>query len=167
MLSGSSSSYRTPPQEAPSAEDVAFMQYAVDEAVKGAREGGVPIGACLVSKDGKVLGVGRNLRVQEGSAIKHGETSCLENIGRLPAAIYKGSTMYTTLSPCSMCTGAMILYGIPKVVIGENETFLGAEGILKDFGVKIINLNLEVCKKLMAQFIADKPEIWNEDVGED
>ncbi|KAF8591677.1 cytidine deaminase-like protein [Ramaria rubella] len=130
-------------------------------------EGGVPIGAALVSADGVVLGVGRNRRVQQGSAIRHGEMDCLESIGRLPAKVYEGSTMFTTLSPCSMCTGAILLFGIQRVVMGENSTFVGGEHILRERGVEVVNLDLTECKALMTQFIELKPDVWREDIGED
>jgi cytosine deaminase len=144
--------------------DQEFLEYAIAAARTGGAEGGVPIGGALVV-DGKVLGTGYNKRVQLGSAIRHGETDCLENIGRLPASVYQKSTMYTTLSPCNMCTGAILLYGIPRVVLGENETFMGAEDLLRANGVEVINLNSQECKDLMAKFIAEKPEVWNEDIG--
>jgi cytosine deaminase len=144
--------------------DQDFLEFAIQAARQGASEGGVPIGGALVV-DGKVLGVGYNKRVQLGSAIRHGETDCLENIGRLPASIYQKATMYTTLSPCHMCSGAILLYGIPRVVLGENETFMGAEELLRSHGVEVINLNSAECKAMMATFIAEKPAVWNEDIG--
>jgi len=144
--------------------DQFFLEYAIAAAREGASQGGVPIGGALVV-EGKVLGVGFNKRVQFGSAIRHGETDCLENIGRLQAKVYQKATMYTTLSPCHMCTGAILLYGIPRVVLGENETFMGAEDLLRSHGVEVINLDSSECKEMMAKFIADKPEIWNEDIG--
>ncbi len=149
-----------------SADDLRFMEAALDEARKGLAEGGVPIGAALVV-DGKVVGVGHNRRVQQGSAIRHGEMDCLENIGRLPASVYARATMYTTLSPCPMCSGAILLYKIPRVVLAENVTFLGAEAHLRANGVEVVNLNLVEAKDLMARFIAGKPEVWNEDIGVD
>ena len=145
-------------------DDQGFLEFAIAAARQGASEGGVPIGGALVV-DGKVLGTGYNKRVQLGSAIRHGETDCLENIGRLPASVYQKATMYTTLSPCHMCSGAILLYGIPRVVLGENETFMGAEELLRSHGVEVINLNSQECKDLMATFIAQKPEVWNEDIG--
>ena len=126
----------------------------------------MPIGAALVA-DGQVLGAGHNRRVQLGSAIRHGETDALEVAGRLPAAVYRRSTMYTTLSPCDMCTGAILLYGIPRVVIGENRTFMGGEDHLRSRGVEVIDLDSEVCVQLMRDFIAQRPDVWNEDIGED
>lgn len=145
-------------------EHILFLDHAIEAAEQGASEGGVPIGAALVL-DGKVIGTGYNKRVQLNSAIRHGETDCLENVGRLPGSVYKRATMYTTLSPCQMCTGAILLYGIPRVVIGENETFVGAEDLLRSKGVEVINLNSKRCKELMCKFIKDKPDIWNEDIG--
>ena len=144
--------------------DLEFLALAIAAARKGRSEGGIPIGAALVV-GGKVLGTGFNKRVQQSSAIRHGETDCLENIGRLPAKVYRQSTMYTTLSPCNMCTGAILLYGIPRVVLGENETFMGAEDLLRANGVEVINLNSEECKEMMRQFISEEPELWNEDIG--
>ncbi len=126
----------------------------------------MPIGAALVV-DGEVLGAGRNRRVQEGSAIRHGETDALERAGRLPASVYARATMYTTLSPCHMCTGAILLYGIPRVVIGENRTFMGAEDLLRAHGVEVVNLDNPECVRLMEEFIAEHPEIWFEDIGEE
>jgi len=148
------------------ADDRAFLEVAIEQARAGRDEGGVPIGAALVA-DGQVLGAGRNRRVQEGSAIRHGETDALEAAGRLPASVYRRSTMYTTLSPCDMCTGAILLYGIPRVVIGENRTFKGAEDYLRSRGVEVVNLDSEACVELMDAFIARHPEIWDEDIGEE
>jgi cytosine/creatinine deaminase len=147
-------------------DDQQFLEVAIDQARIGRGGGGVPIGAALVA-DGRVLGAGRNRRVQEGSAIKHGETDALENAGRLPASVYGRATMYTTLSPCHMCTGAILLYGIPRIVIGENRTFVGAEDLLRASGVEVVNLDSEECYRLMQDFIAEHPEIWYEDIGED
>lgn len=141
-----------------------YMKAALAEAKKGLREGGIPIGAVLV-KDGKIIGRGHNRRVQKKSAILHAEMDCLENAGRLKAKDYSECTIYSTLSPCDMCTGAILLYKIPTVVIGENETFKGPESYSKKQGVKLINLNSRDCKKLMKDFIAAKPELWNEDIG--
>jgi cytosine/creatinine deaminase len=145
-------------------DDARFMNEAIEQARMGRREGGIPIGAALVVGD-EVVGAGRNRRVQMGSAIRHGETDALENAGRLPGRVYARSTMYTTLSPCHMCTGAILLYGIPRVVLGENETFLGAEDLLRSHGVEVVNLRSEECIEMMRSFIAEHPELWNEDIG--
>jgi len=141
------------------------MDAAIAEAQKGMEEGGIPIGAVLVYK-GEIIGRGHNRRVQQGSAILHGEMDALENAGRQAASVYRECTMYTTLSPCSMCSGTMLLYGIPKVVIGENQTFMGEEDLLRERGVEVEVLDDERCVALMRQFIAEKPELWNEDIGE-
>jgi cytosine deaminase len=146
--------------------DRAFLEVAIEQARMGRDEGGVPIGAAIVA-DGRVLGAGHNRRVQQGSAIRHGETDALEVAGRLPASIYRRSTMYTTLSPCDMCTGATLLYGIPRVVIGENRTFVGGEDYLRSRGVEVVNLDSDACVELMREFIARRPDVWNEDIGED
>jgi cytosine deaminase len=146
-------------------DDQQAMQAAIEQAAKSLSEGGVPVGAALVA-DGRLLGVGHNRRVQQGSAIRHGETDCLENIGRLHASVYRRATIYTTLSPCDMCTGAILLYGIPRVVIGENRTFMGGEELLRSRGVELVNLDSPECYSLMQEFIARYPEIWNEDIGE-
>ncbi|KAI4868497.1 putative cytosine deaminase [Hypoxylon rubiginosum] len=146
-------------------DDSKGLALALEEARIGYGEGGVPIGAALVAADGRVLGRGRNMRVQNGNPILHGETSCLQNAGRLPSSAYRGSTMFTTLSPCDMCTGACILYGIARVVIGENETYLGGEAYLKQRGVEVVVLGSPECKELMDKFIAEKPDVWNEDIG--
>ena len=145
--------------------DQELLAVAIDQARLGRNEGGIPIGAALVV-DGEVVALGRNRRVQMGSAIRHGETDALENAGRLPATTYARATMYTTLSPCHMCTGAILLYGIPRVVLGENRTFLGAEDLLRANGVEVINLESQECIDLMADFIAEHPTLWNEDIGE-
>lgn len=137
---------------------------AVKEAEIGIAEGGIPIGSVLVHK-GKVIGRGHNKRVQKGSVILHGEMDALENAGRQTASVYKECVLYTTLSPCPMCSGTILLYGIPKVIIGENKTFLGSEQLLKDNGVEVIVVDDKRCKELMDQFIAEKPELWNEDIG--
>ncbi len=142
-----------------------FLQAAIEEARAGRAEGGIPIGAALVH-DGVILGRGHNRRVQMGSAIRHGETDALERAGRQPAAVYQASVMYTTLSPCSMCTGAILLYGIPKVVIGENRTFLGEEALLAERGVEVVVLDDVTCIEMMTEFIAAEPSLWNEDIGE-
>ncbi|KAK5172210.1 cytosine deaminase [Saxophila tyrrhenica] len=147
-----------------SVNDAGFKA-ALEEAKIGASEGGIPIGACLVDKDGKILGRGHNMRIQKSSAILHGETSALENAGRLPASAYKGSTMYTTLSPCDMCTGACILYKVSRLVMGENKTFVGGEEHLRRNGIEVVNLESKECEELMAKFIREHPEDWDEDVG--
>lgn len=141
-----------------------FMQVAIDEARLGLREGGIPIGSVLVH-NGRIIGSGHNRRVQQGSVILHGEMDALENAGRLSAAIYKQSVLYTTLSPCSMCSGAILLYGIPRVIIGENRTFMGEEAWLQSRGVELEVLNDELCIAMMRGFIAEKPDLWNEDIG--
>jgi cytosine deaminase len=143
-----------------------FLKAAIDEAKKGLEEGGIPIGSVLVH-NGKIIGRGHNRRIQKGSAILHGEMDALENAGRLPAKIYKESVLYTTLSPCPMCSGAIHLYGIPKVVIGENITFLGEEEHLRSKGVDIKVINDDSCIEMMNKFIAENPVLWNEDIGED
>ena len=145
--------------------DQRFLAVAIEQARIGRDEGGVPIGGALVA-DGRVLGAGHNRRVQLGSAIRHGETDAMEVAGRLPASVYRRATMYTTLSPCDMCTGTILLYGIPRVVMGENETYVGGEDYLRSRGVEVINLDSEECKQLMRDFIRDHPDIWNEDIGE-
>jgi cytosine deaminase len=142
-----------------------FMQLAIEEARLGLAEGGIPIGSVLVH-EGKVLGRGHNRRVQAGSTILHGEMDALENAGRLAAEVYRKSTLYTTLSPCAMCSGAILLYGIPRVVIGENRTFTGEEELLKSRGVKLTILQDDECINLMNDFISAHPELWNEDIGE-
>ena len=142
-----------------------FMQAAIDEAKLGSSEGGIPIGSVLVH-NGKIIGRGHNRRVQTGSPTLHGEMDALENAGRQSASVYQQSVIYTTLSPCSMCTGAILLYGIPKVVIGENQSFMGEEALLKSRGVEIQLVDSTECKQMMNDFIAQKPELWNEDIGE-
>lgn len=142
----------------------AYLQAAIDEAKQGLAEGGIPIGSVIVHK-GRIIGRGHNRRVQQGSAILHGEMDALENAGRQPAAVYRESVLYTTLSPCSMCSGAILLYGIPKVVIGENRTFMGEEELLRSRGVEVEVLQDEECIRLMTGFIAASPELWNEDIG--
>ena len=142
-----------------------FMQAAIDEAKAGLAEGGIPIGSVLVH-DGKIIGRGHNRRVQTGSPTLHGEMDALENAGRQPASVYRQSVIYTTLSPCSMCTGAILLYGIPKVVIGENQSFMGEETLLISRGVDIKIIDSDECKQMMNDFMAEKPELWNEDIGE-
>jgi cytosine/creatinine deaminase len=142
----------------------AFLAAAIEEARLGLREGGIPIGAVLVH-DGRILGRGHNRRVQQGSAIRHGEMDALEQAGRHPAAIYRRSVIYTTLSPCAMCSGAILLYGIPRVVVGENQTFLGEEALLRDRGVTVEVVQDAECIALMRRFIADHPTLWHEDIG--
>ena len=141
-----------------------FMQAALDEARQGQEEGGIPIGSVIVH-NGTIIGRGHNRRIQKGSAILHGEMDALENAGRQPASVYRESVLYTTLSPCPMCSGAILLYGIPKVVIGENCTFMGEEELLRSRGVNVEVLQDSRCIVLMEQFIAEKPELWNEDIG--
>ena len=142
------------------------MQAAIAEAQEGLDEGGIPIGSVLVHQ-GKIIGRGHNRRIQKGSAVLHGEMDALENAGRLPASVYKESVLYTTLSPCSMCSGAILLYGIPKVVVGENKTFMGEESLLQGRGVKLSVLQDEACINMMKDFIRDKPVLWNEDIGQE
>jgi cytosine/creatinine deaminase len=147
-------------------DDLAFLEAAVEQARLGAAEGGVPIGAALAA-DGVLLGAGRNRRVQDGSPIHHGETDALAVAGRQPARVYAAATMYTTLSPCSMCSGAVLLYGIPRVVIGENRTYLGEEELLRSRGVEVVVADDPECAALMEAFIAERPDVWNEDIGEE
>jgi len=141
-----------------------FLEAAIAEAQKGLDEGGIPIGSVLVI-DGQIVGRGHNRRVQKGSAILHAEMDCLENAGRLSAREYRNATLYSTLSPCDMCSGAILLYGIPKVVIGENQTFRGPEAYVRSRGVEVEVLNNETCRELMKAFIQKNPELWNEDIG--
>ncbi|MFW9918654.1 MAG: nucleoside deaminase [Candidatus Thorarchaeota archaeon] len=142
-----------------------FMQVAIEEAKKGLEEGGIPIGSVLVI-DGKIVGQGHNKRVQKGSVVLHAEMDCLENAGRLQSKDYKRAVLYSTLSPCDMCSGAILLYGIPTVVIGENRTFKGPENYVKSRGVEVKVLDNQQCRELMTDFIKDNPELWNEDIGE-
>jgi cytosine/creatinine deaminase len=142
-----------------------FMQAALEEAELGEREGGIPIGSVLVHQ-GRIIGRGHNRRVQRGSAVLHGEMDALENAGRQPAATYRECVLYTTLSPCSMCSGAILLYGIPRVVIGENQTFMGEESLLQSRGVAIEVRQDAECIALISRFIRSHPELWNEDIGE-
>ena len=142
-----------------------FLKAAIEEARTGISEGGIPIGSVIVH-DGKIIGRGHNRRVQQGSAILHGEMDALENAGRHPASVYRESTLYTTLSPCSMCSGAILLYGIPKVIVGENKTFMGEEDWLRSKGVEIEVVNDAECIDMMETFTLEKPELWNEDIGE-
>jgi cytosine/creatinine deaminase len=141
------------------------MQAAINEARAGEVEGGIPIGSAL-EIDGEIVGRGHNRRVQKGSAILHGEMDALESAGRLAPADYRRSTIYTTLSPCAMCTGAILLYEIPRVVVGENRTFLGSEGLLRSSGVSVEVMDDEECVAMMTRFIAENPDLWNEDIGE-
>jgi len=142
-----------------------FMQAAIEEAKKGRAEGGIPIGAVIVHR-GRIIGRGHNRRVQKGSAILHGEMDALENAGRRPAAIYRESVLYTTLSPCPMCSGAILLYGIPRVIVGENRTFLGEEELLRSRGVAVEVLQEKECIDMMREFMTTRPELWHEDIGE-
>jgi creatinine deaminase len=146
--------------------DQDFMRIAIEQGAKSLGEGGVPVGAALAA-DGQLLAAGHNRRVQQGSAIRHGETDALENAGRQHASVYARATMYTTLSPCDMCTGAIVLYKIPRVVIGENRTFMGNEELLRARGVEVVVLDDPECYRLMQEFIARYPDIWNEDIGEE
>lgn len=142
-----------------------YMQAAIEEARLGLAEGGIPIGSVLVL-DGKIIGRGHNRRVQNGSVIHHAEMNCLENAGRLPASVYRRCVLYSTLSPCPMCSGAVLLYGIPRLVVGENRTFQGPEEYVRSQGVAVEVLQNEECIHLMEDFIKAKPELWNEDIGE-
>ena len=142
-----------------------FMQAAIEEAEAGLAEGGIPIGSVIVHK-GKIIGRGHNRRVQQGSSVLHGEMDALENAGRQAAKVYRESVIFTTLSPCSMCSGAILLYGIPRVIIGENRTFQGEEELLKSRGVTLSVLDDQRCIALMREFIQKNPQLWNEDIGE-
>ena len=141
-----------------------FLQATIDEARKGLAEGGIPIGSVLVHQ-GRIIGRGHNRRVQRGSAILHGEMDALEQAGRQPASVYQASTLYTTLSPCAMCSGAIVLYGIPVVVVGENRTFMGEEEWLRSRGVRVDVVQDETCIAMMREFIQQHPTLWNEDIG--
>lgn len=141
-----------------------FMAIAIEEARQGRASGGIPIGAVLVHEN-RVIGRGHNRRIQRRSPTLHGEIDAIENAGRLPASVYRACTLYTTLSPCPMCTGAILLYGIPRVVIGENQNFMGEEALLKSRGVEVRVLQEEACIHLMRDFIASHPQLWNEDIG--
>jgi cytosine deaminase len=141
-----------------------FLAAAMDEARKGLAAGGIPIGSVLVI-DGRIVGRGHNQRLQKGSPVLHAEMDCLENAGRLPAADYRRAVLYSTLSPCDMCSGAILLYGIPKVVVGENQTFQGPEDYLRSRGVELEIVENEECRQLMRDFIASNPALWNEDIG--
>ena len=142
----------------------AFLQAALEEAEQGLREEGIPIGSVLAHRD-RIIGRGHNRRVQQGSVVLHAEMDALENAGRRPAAVYRESTLYTTLSPCAMCSGAILLYGIPHVVVGENRTFMGEEAWLRSRGVRVDVVQDERSFRLMEQFISEQPELWNEDIG--
>lgn len=142
------------------------MKAAIEEARKGADEGGIPIGSVIVYNC-KIIGLGHNRRVQKGSTILHGEMDAFENAGRQPASVYRECTLYTTLSPCAMCSGAILLYGIKKVIVGENKTFVGEEELLRSRGVEVEVLQNIECIALMERFIAAKPQLWNEDIGEE
>lgn len=141
-----------------------YLRAAIEQARKSLAEGGIPIGSVLVHQ-GEIIGRGHNARVQTGSAIDHGEMNCLRNAGRLPAKIYRASTIYSTLSPCPMCSGAIVLYKIPRVVVGENRTFLGAEDYMRGQGIQVDVVQDEECIQMMAEFIRDNPALWNEDIG--
>ena len=142
-----------------------FLAAAVEEARLSLAEGGIPVGSVIV-REGRIIGRGRNRRVQNDSAILHGEMDALENAGRLSAAIYRECTLYTTLSPCAMCSGAILLYEIPHVVIGENRTFMGEEDLLRSRGVEVEIMESDECRQLMEEFVAMRPDLWNEDIGE-
>ena len=141
-----------------------FLEAAISEAELGWSEGGIPIGSVIVH-EGKIVGRGHNKRVQNGSPTLHGEMDALENAGRLPASVYRESTIYTTLSPCSMCSGAILLYGIPRVIVGENRTFMGEEELLRSRGVDVTVVDDQTCVSLMERMINERPELWNEDIG--
>jgi cytosine deaminase len=148
-------------------DDKHFLGLAIEQARIGWDEGGVPIGAALVTAQGEVLAVGRNRRVQLGSAIRHGETDCIEQAGRLPASAYRNSVLYTTLSPCFMCAGTSVLYDIPRIVVGENKSFEASESWLRSRGVVVDVLDDPACKQLMDRMLAERPELWAEDIGEE
>ena len=141
-----------------------FLAAAISEAKKGLEEGGIPIGSVIVH-NGEIIGRGHNKRIQQGSVVLHGEMDALENAGRQPSSVYQQCTLYTTLSPCPMCTGAILLYGIPKVIIGENKTFMGAEKLLIENGVEVMVVDNTECIEMMEHFIKTKPALWNEDIG--
>jgi creatinine deaminase len=141
-----------------------FLKAAIEEAQTGLQEGGIPIGSVIVYR-GEIIGRGHNRRVQQGSTVLHGEMDALENAGRLPASVYRECTLYTTLSPCPMCSGAILLYGIPRVVVGENSTFMGEEQLLRSQGVQVQVLQDDTCVQMMQSFISQKPELWSEDIG--
>lgn len=143
------------------------LEIAIQQAEKSYAEGGIPIGACIMNEEGKILGKGHNLRIQKNSSVFHGETSALEDAGRLPAKVISKCTMYTTLSPCNMCSGAALLYKIKRIVVGENKTFMGAEDLLRSNGVEVVVMDDDKCKNLMEKFIKQRPDDWNEDIGEE
>ncbi|AIY18981.1 nucleoside deaminase [Pimelobacter simplex] len=147
-------------------DDRRYLDLAIEQAQLGWEEGGIPIGAALVH-DGQVLAVGRNRRIQLGSAIRHGETDCIENAGRLPASVYRRSTLYTTLSPCFMCAGTSVLYDIPRIVVGENVSFQASEEWLRSRGVVVDVVDDPVCRALMEKMMSERPELWAEDIGEE
>ncbi|HYR89863.1 MAG TPA: nucleoside deaminase [Terriglobia bacterium] len=142
-----------------------FLEAAIGEAKKGLAEGGIPIGSVLVI-DGRIAGRGHNQRVQKGSAVLHAEMDCLENAGRLKAVDYRRATLYSTLSPCDMCSGTVLLYGIPRVIVGENRTFRGPEDYVRSRGVDVVVVDSRECRDLMERFVRERPELWNEDIGE-
>ena len=142
-----------------------FLKAAIQEAKKGLKEGGIPIGSVIVHL-GKIIGRGHNRRIQEGSVVLHGEMDAFENAGRQSTNVYKNCTLYTTLSPCAMCSGAILLYGIPRIIIGENKSFLGEEALLKSRGVDVMVVDNQECKDMMTSFITNNPELWNEDIGD-
>ena len=142
-----------------------FLDAAIEEARLGEREGGIPIGSVIVHR-GEIIGRGHNRRVQQGSVVLHGEIDALENAGRRPASVYRECVLYTTLSPCAMCSGAILLYGIPRVIVGENQTFIGEEELLRTRGVDVVVVQDQRCIDLMRNFITAHPELWNEDIGE-
>jgi creatinine deaminase len=144
----------------------AFLSAAIEEARIGLKEGGIPIGSVIVHK-GKIIGRGHNRRIQNGSVVLHGEMDAFENAGRQPASVYRECTLYTTLSPCPMCTGAILLYGIPRVIIGEHDTFLGDEALLKERGVDVTVVHDHDCAAMMQKFIFEHPDLWNEDIGKE
>ena len=141
-----------------------YLRAAIEQAQKSLSEGGIPIGSVLVYEN-EIIGAGHNCRVQTGSPIDHGEMNCLRNAGRLPAAVYRRSTIYSTLSPCPMCSGAIVLYKIPRVVVGENRTFLGAEEYMRSNGIQVEVVDDQECIRLMTDFIRANPQLWNEDIG--
>ena len=154
-----------PPFDAPVVDDAPFIEVAIEQARIGRAEGGIPIGSVLVV-DGEIIGRGHNRRVQDGSVILHAEMDALEDAGRLPASVYARATLYSTLSPCDMCSGAALLYGIPRVVVGENRTFSGPEEHLRRRGLEVVVLDDPTCVALMDDFVSEEPELWNEDIGE-